>query len=164
MSMPRCLPEGIVNSDLLSHYDFLPTILQFTGIEYPGIDEIPGRSFTEILDGIDSINQTPIMVYDEYGQTRMIRNKKHKYIHRYNGLPCEFYDLIADPKETINGINNPDFAKPIKDLRTELTEWFDRYTNPEHDGSKQLVKGRGQLDIIQSEGESFAQDVTFLSK
>ena len=164
MSMPRRLPEGIVNSDLLSHYDLMPTILQFAGMKLSGVEEMPGRSFKEILDGIESMNQGPIMVYDEYGQTRMIRNKKHKYIHRYNGAPCEFYDLIADPNETTNEINNPDFAKSITDLRTELIEWFDRYTEPERDGSKQLVKGRGQLDIIQPDGKAFAQDMTFLSK
>ena len=104
------------------------------------------------------------MVYDEYGQTRMIRNKKHKYIHRYNGAPCEFYNLIADPNETTNEINNPDFAQAVTGLHTELIEWFDCYTEPDRDGSKQLVKGRGQLDIIRSGAEAFAQDVTFLLK
>ena len=164
ISMPNHLPQDIVNFDLLSHYDLMPTILEFSNIEHSENHQMPGESFMKLIQESKKIDQKPIMVYDEYGQTRMIRNKKHKYIHRYNGLPCEFYDLIADPKETINEINNPNFAKPINNLLTELTEWFDRYTDPKHDGSKQLVKGRGQLDIIQSEGESFAQDVTFLSE
>ena len=76
-----------------------------------------------------------------------------------------FWSGIISPNAKSNTNHEfPNFAKPINNLLTELTEWFDRYTDPKHDGSKQLVKGRGQLDIIQSERESFAQDVTFLSE
>jgi hypothetical protein len=71
---------------------------------------------------------------------------------------------MADPKETKNEIDNPNFAKTITEMSTQLFDWFDNYSEPERDGSKQLVKGRGQLDIISSNIEAFAQDVTFLLK
>ena len=48
-------------------------------------------------------------------------------------------------------------------MRTELQDWFDRYTEPAHDGTKQAVKGRGQIDLIGaiSDSEAFAQDLTY---
>ena len=49
-------------------------------------------------------------------------------------------------------------------MRTELQDWFDRYTEPAHDGTKQAVKGRGQTDLIGATGdtEAFAQDLSYL--
>ena len=164
ISMPNHLPQDIVNFDLLSHYDLMPTILEFSNIEHSENHQMPGKSFKKLIQGSKKIDQKPIMVYDEYGQTRMIRNNNHKYIHRYNGVECEFYNLMADPKETKNEINNPDFAEIIIKMKRQLFDWFKNYSKPEHDGSKQLVKGRGQLDIINSNREAFAQDVTFLLK
>ena len=164
ISMPNHLPQDIVNFDLLSHYDLMPTILEFSNIEHSENHQMPGKSFKKLIQGSKKIDQKPIMVYDEYGQTRMIPNNNHKYIHRYNGVECEFYNLMADPKETKNEINNPDFAEIIIKMKRQLFDWFKNYSKPEHDGSKQLVKGRGQLDIINSNREAFAQDVTFLLK
>ena len=105
-----------------------------------------------------------VIVLDEYGPTRMIRNHSTKYIHRYPDGPNEFYDLVADPGETSNEIDNPAFRGAIEGMRTELQDWFDRYTEPAHDGTKQAVKGRGQTDLIGATGdtEAFAQDLTYL--
>ena len=93
----------------------------------------------------------------------MIRNRSTKYIHRYPDGPNEFYDLVADPGETSNEIGNPAFRGAIEGMRTELQDWFDRYTEPAHDGTKQAVKGRGQTDLIGaiSDSEAFAQDLTY---
>jgi choline-sulfatase len=103
-----------------------------------------------------------VVVLEEYGQTRMIRNSSMKYIHRYPAGPNEFYDLEADPDEVSTEINNPAYERTITGMRAELKEWFDRYNEPERDGSKQAVKGRGQLDIVGGHAEAFAQDLVFL--
>ena len=47
-------------------------------------------------------------------------------------------------------------------MRKDLFDWFERYSEPERDGSKQDVMGRGQLDVIGGDEEPFAQDVEFL--
>jgi hypothetical protein len=105
----------------------------------------------------------PVIVLDEYGPTRMIRNDSMKYVHRYPDGPNEFYDLAADPDETTNEIDNPAFESSIERMRAELQEWFDRYTVPERDGSKQAVMGRGQVDLVAGgESEPFAQDLVYL--
>ena len=105
-----------------------------------------------------------VIVLDEYGPTRMIRNGSMKYIHRYPDGPNEFYDLLADPDETANEIGNPVYLNTIETMRMELQDWFDRYTEPARDGTKQAVMGRGQLDVVGGGGESgaFAQDLVYL--
>ena len=43
-----------------------------------------------------------------------------------------------------------------------MEEWFGLYTEPQRDGSRQNVKGRGQLGLIDNNKEAFAQDVEYL--
>ena len=87
-----------------------------------------------------------------------------KYVHRYPDGPNEFFDLVADPGENTNEIDNPAFQQAIERMRAELQDWFDRYTEPGRDGSKQPVKGRGQLDLVGVGGDSeaFGQDLVYL--
>lgn len=53
----------------------------------------------------------------------MIRNKKYKYILRSLDQD-EFYDLIHDPDEKNNQIDNPEFSVLIQDLKNEMLEWY----------------------------------------
>lgn len=172
MSRPGHVPAGVVNTDLLSHYDLMPTLLDYAGLDGSGSDELPGRSFVRILNG-DSLKDyslkdyskdadRPVIVLDEYGPTRMIRTDSAKYVHRYPDGPNEFYDLAADPDETSNEIDNPAYQRSIASMRSELQEWFERYTEPVRDGSKQAVVGRGQLDVVGGESEAFGQDLVYL--
>lgn len=50
---------GVVNSSLVSAYDFMPTILEYVGVEHYETEGLPGRSFLDILmGGTQKINQT----------------------------------------------------------------------------------------------------------
>jgi arylsulfatase A-like enzyme len=163
MSRPGHVPQGVVQSNLLSHYDFMPTLLEYVGLAdaSPSDGERPGGSFVPILNGKSMGEARPVVVLDEYGPTRMIRTDSLKYVHRYPDGPYELYDLVGDPDETKNEIDNPAFADSISTMRGQLQEWFDRYTEADRDGRNQLVKGRGQLDLVGTP-EAFAQDVVFL--
>ena len=163
MSRPGHMPKGEVNTDLLSHYDLMPTLLDYVGLDDYESDELPGRSFARILKGDSMGANRPVIVLDEYGPTRMIRDDSMKYVHRYPDGPNEFYDLEADPGETSNEIDNPAFQRSIERMRADLEEWFGRFTEPERDGSKQAVMGRGQLDVVGGESEAFAQDLVYLA-
>ena len=163
LSMPGRISTGEVLSDLLSHYDLMPTILEFAGAspsEKP--EDRPGVSFVSSMVGQSGQNPKPVVVHDEYGQTRMIRTDSKKYVHRYPSGPNELWDLDNDPEETINQIGNPDFYQDISELRSRMEEWFGLYTEPERDGSRQNVKGKGQLGLIDNSKEAFAQDVQYL--
>ena len=47
-----------------------------------------------------------VVVYDEYGPVRMVRTKEWKYVHRYPYGPHELYDLVNDPDEKHNLIDD----------------------------------------------------------
>ncbi|MDP6668110.1 MAG: sulfatase-like hydrolase/transferase [Dehalococcoidia bacterium] len=171
VSRPGHVPEGVLATDLLSHYDLMPTLLEYAGLSGAdsggassgGTGELPGRSFVPLLRGEPMDANRPVVVFEEYGPTRMIRNETAKYVHRHPEGPNEFFDLVGDPDETVNEIDNPAFAEAIGGMRAELQEWFNRYTEPERDGLRQVVKGRGQLDLVAGgESDPFAQDVVFL--
>ena len=165
MSRPGHIPEGRIERNLLSHYDLFPTILEYVRLGYVFADareSLPGESFVSILEGGHLNDQAPVVVLDEYGPTRMIRTQSLKYIHRYPDGPNEFYDLANDPNEVTNAIDDIAFRSIIRHMKSQLQEWFDKYAEPERDGSKQAVKGRGQIDVVGGNEEAFAQDLTFL--
>ena len=163
LSMPGRVTTGEVSSDLLSHYDLMPTILEFAGVSpSEKLEDRPGASFVSSVTGQPRQTPKPVVVHDEYGQTRMIRTASKKYVHRYPSGPNEFWDLDNDPEETVNQIDNPVFSKEISKLRSQLEKWFKLYTEPDRDGSRQNGKGRGQVGLINNETEAFAQDIVFL--
>jgi len=165
MSRPGHVPQGEVEPGLLSHYDLMPTILDYVRLGYTignVRDLLPGTSFAATLEGAIPAGDLSVVVADEYGPTRMIRTKSLKYIHRYPDGPNEFYDLGNDANETVNAIDDIAFRSIIRHMAKQLQEWFDRYVEPERDGSKQDVKGRGQIDLVSGSKEAFAQDVTFM--
>ena len=81
-SMPGQIVQGAVNQDMVSQYDFLPTLLDFVGIEHPQAGSLLGMSFANALHQSEASGDDHIIVYDEYGPVRMIRNAQWKYIHR----------------------------------------------------------------------------------
>ena len=101
-SHPSRVPEGKVISSLHSHYDIMSTLLDYLNIENPDADSLPGRSFSALLEGRDLSGDDQVVVFDEYGPTRMIRTAEWKYIHRYPYGPHELYDLVNDPDERQN--------------------------------------------------------------
>ncbi|MDQ1256696.1 MAG: choline-sulfatase, partial [Candidatus Hydrogenedentes bacterium] len=102
VSHPGAIREGGVCKALLSHYDFMPTLLEYVGIGNPEADRLPGKSFAPLLRGETDEGRENVVVYDEYGPVRMIRGREWKYVHRYPYGPNELYDLANDPDETTN--------------------------------------------------------------
>jgi arylsulfatase A-like enzyme len=145
-SQPGRLPQGAVNADLLSHYDVMPTLLDYLGLPILEPDAMPGRSFAPLLQGLPLGEEAPIVVFDEYGPVRMIRTRDWKYIHRYPYGPNELYDLSADPGEEHNLAADPTRASILSDLKSHLEDWFLRYADPRVDGAREAVYGKGQLD------------------
>ncbi len=154
VSMPGTIKSGVTSDCLLSAYDFMPTLLDFVGIENPGAENLPGKSFLPLLlEGKEDEYHESITVFDEYGPNRMIRTKEWKYIHRYPYGPDELYDLVHDPKERFNLLNEnryfnygPKFIEEKKiEMKAQLDKWFDQYVDPAIDGAREPVCGRGQM-------------------
>lgn len=147
---PGKFPAGVVNSDLVSHYDFMPTLLDYLGMENPEADKLPGRSFAEILRGNAlGWDNDEVVVCDEYGPNRMLRTTDWKYVHRYPEGPNELYHLAEDPGEKVNLVDDPAHTAVRASMKSRLDEWFDEYVLADFDGAKlDGCKGRGQLDLV----------------
>ena len=136
-SHPGRIPEGVVSHALLSGYDFMPTLLDYLGLDNPVKDELPGRSFSSVLHGKTDPVHDHVVVYDEYGPVRMIRTLEWKYVHRYPYGPHELYNIKADPLERTNLVDLPEYQDVVEKMRAQLQDWFIRYTDPQRtDGMK----------------------------
>lgn len=148
ISRPGFVPRGAVDDNLLSHYDVMPTLLDYVGLPCPDGASLPGSSFAALLHGRHLPERQHVVVADEYGPVRMIRNRHYKYVHRYPYGPHELYDLRNDPDETHNLVDRDDHADRVRVLRLQLQEWFLTYVDPNRDGVREPVTGRGQVDVV----------------
>jgi len=153
VSRPGHVPGGVVNSGLYSQYDFMPTILDYLGLECPDAESLPGRSFAGALRGEADEGNDQVVIFDEYGPVRMIRDREWKYVHRFPYGPHELYHLAADPGEKRNLVDDEKHANALARMRARLDEWYLRYVDPARDGARQPVTGRGQTDLVGPGGE-----------
>jgi choline-sulfatase len=147
MRYPGHIGENTVNSNLLSHYDIFPTLLEAAGIDNPYRETLPGKSFTPLLRGEELGERESVVIFDEYGPVRMIRDHKWKYVHRYPYGPHELYDLENDPHERNNLIRRKEFEPRAHGLKSRLESWFLKYADPALDGSREGVTGKGQTGL-----------------
>jgi arylsulfatase A-like enzyme len=162
ISHPGHVPAGLVCDDLFSHYDLMPTLLDYVGLSYKGADRLPGRSFADLLrgearDGAESVIVLGDAVRAEYGPARMIRTRDWKYIHRYPDGPHEIYHLREDPGEQGNLIDDPTLRARISEMRARLAGWFASYVDRDINGAALPVSGRGQYDLATIGSEAFAR-------
>jgi arylsulfatase A-like enzyme len=152
------IPEGSVQSALVSAYDFMPTLLDYLDLPLPESGNLPGKSFSGLLRENGGPTHDSVVVYDEYGPTRMIRTRDWKYVHRYPDGPNELYDLSNDPDERRSLVGKSSEAGRVAEMREKLEEWFREYAAPELDGRHQPVSGSGQLARLGTgEGPEFTQ-------
>jgi arylsulfatase A-like enzyme len=159
-SMPGAVPEGAVCDELLSQYDIRPTLLEMAGIDDGEAEALPGTSFASLLTGDGHTPREDVVVFDEYGPTRMIRTREWKYVRRYPFGPNELYDLADDPGEASNLVDDPDQTERIAQMRGRMERWFEGYADPQVDGVHEAVTGYGQQDLAGLRGggvESFAR-------
>ncbi|MBV7333324.1 sulfatase-like hydrolase/transferase [Chloroflexi bacterium TSY] len=170
ISQPGRIAQDVVCDTLLSGYDFMPTLLDYLGLENPMAEQLPGRSFVPLLSSGQEPNDeqedgaTHVVVYDEYGPVRMIRSKTWKYVHRYPYGPHELYDLVEDADERTNLVDDAGYADIVKQMKGELEAWFVQYVDPARDGTHEAVTGAGQLDLAGPAGKgapAFAQERQF---
>jgi hypothetical protein len=59
----------------------------------------------------------------EHTKAVMCRTKSHKYVRRLYEKD-ELYDLVADPQELHNQIDNPDYADVLLQLKERLLTFY----------------------------------------
>ncbi|MET4004690.1 choline-sulfatase [Arthrobacter sp. UYCu511] len=144
---PGRIAPDLIRHELLSAYDIAATILDLVGVDPAPFETGPGSSFAPLLrsGGVASGRAgDAVVVYDEYGPVRMIRTHEFKYVHRHPHGPHELYDLVADPGERRNLMNDAAPHPALVGLRSQLAGWFAKHGVPEFDGAALPVAGAGQ--------------------
>jgi choline-sulfatase len=152
-SHPGRIPQGAVQKAMCSAYDFMPTLLDYLDLPLPEGRNLPGSSFLPALLDEKAPARQEVVVYDEYGTTRMVRSRDWKYVHRHPDGPDELYDLDNDADERQNLVDEPDQRGRVAAMQRTLQEWFARYADPAKDGRRFEVTGKGQLRPVGRGGD-----------
>jgi arylsulfatase A-like enzyme len=144
-SHPDRISSGRVTDGMFSAIDFMPTLLDYVGVAAPDDLNLPGRSFVPVLDGDSTRSRDSVVIYDEYGSTRMVRTADWKYVHRYPDGPHELYNLVEDPDERTNLDDKQSESGRIREMLGIMENWFDDHSSKEKDGKVLPVSGGGQL-------------------
>ena len=122
------IKSGQVTDLFALNADFAPTFLDLAGLKVPA--DMQGRSLAPILRG-ERPNDWRTSVYYRYyhdpghHNTRAhygVRTATHKLIHYWKKDAWELFDLVKDPTEQRNLINDPAQAGKIAELKAEIVK------------------------------------------
>ena len=149
------IPEGNTSDRFINQYDLLPTLLDYLGMADKTIANTPGKSFTRLLSG-KQVENWENAAFFEFVTVRVIRTPDWKYMKRLDDeAKGSLFDLVNDPDELRNLIDDPDHKDIVAELDKRLTAFFDRYADRKYDlwkgGSAKallLEKHYGRDDIF----------------
>ncbi len=123
-------PVEAARPELVSSYDFLPTLCEVAGVAVPQRN-LPGRSYLPAVLNQPFPKKEPWrnLVFGELRDTMMARNSRYKLVLRNQGQgPNELYDLRADAREKVNQYSNPSFVSVRDQLAGEIDRWRKKYS------------------------------------
>jgi arylsulfatase A-like enzyme len=128
---PRSAGRG-VHRGLVGSLALMPTILELAGVPVP-----PGLHVSSlvpsVVDPTVAGHDAAFAEYhgDEWGlySMRMIRTDKAKYVYSPHGAD-ELYDLVADPHELVNRVDDPAYSGLRAELRGRLRDWMIETDDP----------------------------------
>jgi arylsulfatase A-like enzyme len=127
---PGRIPTEGARPELVSSYDFFPSILEVAGLTPPAGGNLCGRSY------LSPVMNTPLprkqpwhnLVYGALRNTEMMRDARFKLVLRDNGAsPGELYDWRADPLEHVNQYDNAAFITTRAAMTKQLRAWREKY-------------------------------------
>ena len=140
---PGVIAAGATCDDLVSNYDFLPSVLHHLDLAAKAPKQSPGRDFSRTLRG-EKIEWDNVIFY-EMEHTRAIRTEEWKYVARHPDGPSELYDMKTDPQERFNLFGQPKHAEKQRTLAARLDEFFQRHADPQYDVWKDGRSKAGRL-------------------
>jgi len=150
VSWPGSCPEGVVDESMVNLTDIVPTLFNlqglasqdsFEGEPLPTATDAKPRdaTFSEYGAGgppftLADLNKMPgphgrsamaktLQWREAEGRRKMVRMVDWKYVHDPMGDKDELYDLVNDPWELQNAIDDPAHADILVDLRQRLGDW-----------------------------------------
>lgn len=174
-------------SELISHVDVVPTLLEGLGLPLP--TNLHGRSFWPLLRG--QSYQPNRLVFAEktfhtaYEPMRGLRTERHKFIANFEvdtlvNVPddvrlspiypqmlaelagqrhyFELYDLEEDPGERVNLAPRPELQPLLDDLKDQLLDWMVRTGDPLLEGPVASPYYRQAVALLRKQGQPEAAD------
>lgn len=117
------IPQGRVDDEhvISNGLDLLPTLCDYAGAAIP--DDLWGTSIRPLLEG-GSWSRDYVPIVNQIGHA--VVSRTHKYCVFDQGDNAEqLYDLVNDPGEMRNALNDPDQAEALAKHRA----WFGEYWN-----------------------------------
>jgi len=137
ISCPDLLPSGKVIDEPVEMVDFLPTLMDLSGLDVP--DTISGRSLVPLMRGdvkqwkpacfseIDHSSSMYEELRKETGRRVMVRTKEWKMVYfmdeRVSDKDGALYNLENDPDEKMNLYGKPEYSHIIKRLEGLAEKW-----------------------------------------
>jgi arylsulfatase len=110
---------------LVTNLDVGPTLLQVAGCTVP--DAMQGLD----LQRASAVAARPYVFAENWGgQEMMVRSRSEKLLWCQDPERSQFFDLIEDPMEMDNRLEDPAYAESVASLRERLIAWalFDART------------------------------------
>ncbi|MDE0951157.1 MAG: sulfatase [Halioglobus sp.] len=120
----RLREPGRRNSSMVLNQDLAPTILEMAGLAVPAA--MQGESLAPLIDGTDeSVREAWIYKYFEdfpypVPEQTALRTDHYKLITYKRGRGDELFDVITDPREQHNLINEPAMQVHLETMRAEM--------------------------------------------
>jgi arylsulfatase A-like enzyme len=128
---PRLVAKSRVETRLVANIDIAPTIYDLAGIPIP--TEVDGRSLVPLLAGGSRTNPSvgwreelllegwapPALVKAGRAPYAAVHTGRYVYVET-QGDRSELYDLVSDPHQLQNQIDNPAYARIVSDLKPRL--------------------------------------------
>ncbi|MBI4893556.1 MAG: sulfatase-like hydrolase/transferase [Acidobacteria bacterium] len=130
-SWPGFVPTHTIRPEMVSFYDFLPSVCEATGQKPPAAGNLCGRSYLPILTNKPLPKKQPWrqLVFGHFRNTEMARDNYFKVVIRNGGKgPNELFDLRKDPREMVNLYDNPGFNTVRDRLAGELAAWREKHS------------------------------------
>jgi choline-sulfatase len=96
------IPQGKVSSEIVSHVDGFPTLLEGFDVEVLDDDDVPGQSLWPAIQGPsrERIGFAEYHAAASLAGSYMIRRGGLELIYHAGGMPPQIFDLADDPYET----------------------------------------------------------------
>jgi arylsulfatase A-like enzyme len=125
-SWPGRVPTQSARPELVSFYDFLPTVCEAAGVQAPKDRNLLGRSYLNVVTNrpLPKGERWRDLVFGQFRYTEMARDNRYKLVIRHEGKgPNELYDLRVDPREKANQYDNQAYVTIKQNLTKELEAW-----------------------------------------
>ena len=151
----------VTDNSLVSLTDLYATFADMLGYRIADDEAEDSFSFWPILDGSGNAARTDLIATSGAGyftyrtpQYKLIFNAENGSGEEYriNGQPpLQFYDMVNDPEEKVNQINNPEYAGRIREMAARVKKYIeDGRSTPGAQAANDGGNSRKQITDIMS--------------